>query len=52
MFAAEAGWSDDEITALLIAHARTDGRGPKPVSYYARTVLRARSPRRLRIEVG
>lgn len=52
MLAVEAGWLDDEITTLLVAHARSGGRSPKPAAYYARTIGRARSPRCLRIEVG
>jgi hypothetical protein len=49
--AAEAGWGDDDIAALLVAHGRTAGRAPKPTAYYTRTIARARSPRPLRIEV-
>jgi hypothetical protein len=50
--AAEAGWADADIVALLIAHARTSARSPKSAAYYTRTLARARSPRTLRIEVG
>ena len=50
--AAEAGWSDDELMALLIAHGRAGGRLPKRAAYYAHTIGRVRSPRRLRIKVG
>jgi hypothetical protein len=52
MFAAEAGWSDPDIVALLVAHGRAGGRLPKSARYYAHTVTHARTRRVLRIEVA
>jgi hypothetical protein len=40
--AASAGWTDEEIVALLIAHRRDSGRTPAPARYYARTIGQAR----------
>lgn len=45
-YAAQCGWSDDEITAMLVAHRQKHGRD-KPdklhrADYYARTIHRAR----------
>jgi hypothetical protein len=45
-YAAQCGWGDDEITAMLVAHRQKHGRD-KPdklhrADYYARTIHRAR----------
>jgi hypothetical protein len=44
MLAADAGWTDDEIVRLLIAHRRAGG-GPSKLrpDYYARTLVQARA---------
>jgi hypothetical protein len=43
MLAADAGWTDAEIVALLIAHRRDGGRPPACAAYYARTIAQARA---------
>lgn len=42
-FAAQAGWSDQEITDLLLMHRRKSGSEPKlRQDYYRRTIVKAR----------
>lgn len=41
-YAVQAGWSDQEITNLLIAHRRTKGEDLKRLDYYVTTIRKAR----------